>query len=113
MALIEDLLDFSKLQADKLNLRLKEFDLVDLVTTTTEEVRFLAEEKNLSLSVHTEIQNRNVVNDGDRVRQVLVNLLSNAIKFTDTGSVSVKVQQVNQDQVEIIVRGYRHWHARG
>ncbi|MDF5713613.1 MAG: ATP-binding protein [Rhizonema sp. NSF051] len=104
MMLIEDLLDFSKLEIDKLKLRLQEFDLVDLVTTTTEELRFLAEEKNLSLSVHTDIQNCKVVNDGARLRQVLVNLLSNAIKFTDTGSVSVKVQQVNQDFVEIIFR---------
>ncbi|MDF5729937.1 MAG: ATP-binding protein [Rhizonema sp. PD38] len=104
MMLIEDLLDFSKLEIDKLKLRLQEFDLVDLVTTTTEELRFLAKEKNLSLSVHTDIQNCKVVNDGDRLRQVLVNLLSNAIKFTDTGNVYVKVQQVNQDLVEIIVR---------
>lgn len=104
LALIEDILDFSTLEAGRLNLQKQEFNLVELVTTVTEELRFLADQKNLTLAIHIDIQNHRIVNDSNRVRQVLVNLLSNAIKFTDTGGVFVEVQQVDQDRVALMVR---------
>ena len=104
LALIEDILDFSTLEAGRLNLQKQEFNLVELVTTVTEELRFLADQKNLTLGIHIDIQNHQIVNDSNRVRQVLVNLLSNAIKFTDTGGVFVEVQQVGQDRVVLLVR---------
>ncbi|MDF5717848.1 MAG: ATP-binding protein [Rhizonema sp. NSF051] len=104
LTLIEDILDFSTLEAGRLNLQKQEFNLVELVTTVTEELRFLADQKNLTLAIHIDIQNHQIVNDSNRVRQVLVNLLSNAIKFTDTGGVFVEVQQVGQDRVALMVR---------
>lgn len=104
LALIEDILDFSNLEANKLELRLQEFNLVELVTATTEELRFLAQQKNLTLAIHIDIQNPTVVNDSDRLRQVLVNLLANAIKFTESGGVFVEVQQLNQNRVTLMVK---------
>ncbi|WP_208345399.1 PAS domain-containing sensor histidine kinase, partial [Aetokthonos hydrillicola] len=104
LALIEDILDFSALEAGKVDLQLQEFNLVDLVTTTTQQLHFLAEQKNLTLAVHTEIENPLIVNDSDRVRQILVNLLSNAIKFTDGGGILIELQELNQDRLTLTVR---------
>ncbi len=104
LALIEDILDFSTLEADKLELQRQEFNLVELVTDTTEQLHFLAKQKNLTLAVHTNIQNPIIVNDKDRSRQVLVNLLDNAIKFTNVGGVFVEVRQTDQDKLEVMVR---------
>ncbi|MBR8835286.1 MAG: PAS domain S-box protein [Stigonema ocellatum SAG 48.90 = DSM 106950] len=104
LALIENILDFSSLETGRAELRLQEFNLVELVTTITEELRFLAVQKNLTLAIHTNIQNPNIVTDRDLVRQVLVNLLDNAIKFTETGGVFVELQQLGQDQLTVMVR---------
>lgn len=104
LTLIENMLDFSKLEKDKLQLNPEEFNLVELVTATTEELRCLAEQKNLSLVLHANIENPTVINDRVRLRQILVNLISNAIKFTDTGGVFVEVEQRNQHQVVLMVK---------
>ncbi|NMG10004.1 ATP-binding protein [Brasilonema sp. UFV-L1] len=104
LALIESMLDFSKLERDRLALNLQELNLVELVTATVEELRCLAEQKNLTLVLHANIKNPIIVNDSVRLRQVLVNLLSNAIKFTDTGGVFVEVQQLNQKQIVVMVK---------
>lgn len=103
LALINDILDLSKIEAGRLKLRLEEFDLVKLISATLAELRPLAEQKQLPLHFQVELDDPMVVNDSTRVRQVLVNLLSNAIKFTDTGTVDVKISQT-PNRVIISVR---------
>ncbi|GAB1538019.1 hypothetical protein NUACC21_06750 [Scytonema sp. NUACC21] len=104
LKLIEDILDFCKLETDRVELKLQEFNLIELVTTITEDLRPLAEQKNLTLVLHSNIDNPNVVNDCTRLQQVLVNLVSNAIKFTNTGGVFVEVQQIDGDRVALMVK---------
>ena len=104
LALIESILDFSKLESDKLELKLQELNLVELVTATTEELRLLAEQKNLTLVLHSNLENPKIINDPVRLQQVLVNLISNAIKFTETGGVFVEVQPLNHNRVVLMVK---------
>ena len=104
LALIDDILDLSKIEADRLELNLEEFSLTQLVLTTIAELRPLAEQKQLPLKVYTDLQNPRVTNDKIRLRQVLVNLLSNAIKFTDTGSVEVRINELSDSQIMFIVK---------
>ncbi|ARV59571.1 PAS domain-containing sensor histidine kinase [Nostocales cyanobacterium HT-58-2] len=104
LALIEDILDYSRLEANRLELKPQELNLLELVTATTEEMRLLAEQKNLTLVLHSNLENPKVINDSVRLRQVLVNLLTNAIKFTETGGVFVEVQQLNEDRVVLMVK---------
>jgi signal transduction histidine kinase len=104
LALIESILDFSKLDSDKLELKLQELNLVELVTATTEELRLLAEQKNLTLVLHSNLENPRITNDSVRLQQVLVNLISNAIKFTDSGGVFVEVQPLNHNRVVLMVK---------
>ncbi len=104
LTLIDDILSFSKLEAGALELKLEELNLVELVRTTVEELRSLAEQKNLALQVHLSLHNSQVVNDTTRLRQILVNLLSNAIKFTESGSVLLEVSELPGDRVAIALK---------
>ncbi|MGK7918220.1 MAG: ATP-binding protein [Prochloraceae cyanobacterium] len=91
LTLLNEVLDFSKIESGNLHLYPEEFDLAALATITTEELRSLAMAKNLTLQVRTQLDNPLVINDRACVRRILVNLISNAIKFTDRGGVWVEV----------------------
>lgn len=93
LALINDILDLSKIEAGRLELKPEEFDLTKLIATTIAELRPLAEQKQLPLQFGIELLNPIITNDSTRVRQILVNLLSNAIKFTDRGNVKITVSE--------------------
>ncbi|MCY7323166.1 MAG: PAS domain S-box protein [Phormidesmis sp. CAN_BIN36] len=103
-SLIEDVLDFSKLRSNQLELQLETFDLADLVVATVEELRLLADQKNLNLQVHLVQDHLLVVNDRGRVRQIIVNLLSNAIKFTNDGQILIEVDLMPRDQFIVTLR---------
>ncbi|GAB1543266.1 hypothetical protein NUACC21_59400 [Scytonema sp. NUACC21] len=103
LMLLNEVLDFSKLEAGKLDLKPEIFDLSQVVRATVEEMRSLAEEKNLSLLFKIESQNSIVFNDPTRVRQILTNLLSNAIKFTESGSIRVEVKELTENKMQLAV----------
>ncbi|MBP5976579.1 response regulator [Brasilonema sp. CT11] len=103
LMLLNQVIDFSKLEAGRLNLKLEIFDLSKVVNATVEEMRSLAEEKNLSLLVQMNLQNSLMFNDPTRIRQMLSNLLLNAIKFTESGSIKVEVKELPELKVEIAV----------
>ncbi|HCF27776.1 MAG TPA: PAS domain-containing sensor histidine kinase, partial [Cyanobacteria bacterium UBA11049] len=104
LTLIDEILDFAKIEVGCLQLQLQEFNLGELVAATTEEMRSLVEQKNLELRVNLNLQKPYIVNDSTRIRQILINLLSNAIKFTDTGSVEVAVWELPKNRIAIAVK---------
>jgi signal transduction histidine kinase/CheY-like chemotaxis protein len=88
LQILNDVLDFSAIEADKLVLSEREFELVELVETTVELMRGKAQEKGLKLIVELSPPGPfSVTNDPLRLRQILFNLLSNSIKFTSAGSI--------------------------
>ena len=91
LALVNDVLDFSKLEADKLVLESHEFDLYSAIYDVVDMLSPMASEKHLRLSIlfYNDVPHR-VFGDSLRVKQILTNLVGNAIKFTDTGGVVVK-----------------------
>jgi signal transduction histidine kinase len=104
LALLNEILDFSRIEAGRLTLKPESFDLIELVTTTVEELRSLADQKHLTLQIETSLSNASAFNDPTRLRQVLTNLLSNAIKFTEAGGIWVTVAEQPLDQITISVR---------
>lgn len=104
LALINDILDLSKIEAGRLELKLEEVNFTQLVVATISELRPLAEQKHLLLKVDAELDDPKVINDSTRLRQVLVNLISNAIKFTETGSVEVRVSELSSNRVLLSVK---------
>ncbi len=95
LALINDILDLSKIEAGGLKLYPEEFDLSQLINTTIDELRSLRSQKKLDIEVETDFQQPIVFNDRNRVRQILVNLISNAIKFTEQGMVLIKAEEIS------------------
>jgi len=97
LALIDDVLDLSRMEARKLTLNLSSVDLRALVTETMELMGFAGRDKPVKLAwtlpprlpSHVEC-------DAVRLRQLLVNLLHNAIKFTDRGSVALAVTLIGE-----------------
>lgn len=103
LALIEEMLDFSGLKAERLKLHVEPLDIVELVRLVVEEIRPLADQKALEIRVNAVPECIAVVNDPIRLRQILVNLLSNAIKFTDKGSVTVEVAELPNEKIVLMV----------
>ena len=87
--IINDVLDFSKLESGAIDLEERSFDLAPLVDGVAEIVRTRAAEKGLALTVRCPAVA--VTGDQGRIRQILLNLVSNAVKFTATGGVDVTV----------------------
>lgn len=89
---VNDLLDATRLDVDKLELYPRPFDLRELVTTSLYVIEARAMDKGVAL--RCEIDDGVapiIVGDAQRVRQILHNYLGNAIKFTDTGSITLRV----------------------
>ncbi len=91
LAVINDILDISKVEAGKSELDIDEVDITDLITSAVELMRERANQGGLALNIEIPPDLPIVVVDGRRVQQVLLNLISNAIKFTpEDGSVTVR-----------------------
>jgi CheY-like chemotaxis protein/two-component sensor histidine kinase len=104
LALLNDLLDMSKIEAGKLRLEETEFDLEELAETARGTFSAVAALKGLGMSLTVE-EGCGGVYRGDpmRVRQILHNLLSNALKFTEAGGIDVRIAR-RADMLVLSVR---------
>jgi signal transduction histidine kinase/CheY-like chemotaxis protein len=96
LALINDVLDLSKVEAGKMELYLETFDLARLVADVVATVQPLVEKNGNALRVACADGLGPIHADQTRVRQCLFNLLSNACKFTEKGTVSLQVERESQ-----------------
>lgn len=105
MAIINDILDLSKIEAGKLELETADFDLRGVLDQTAGVLAGPAHEKGLELVVACAADVPRVLR-GDAVRlgQVVANLASNAVKFTDRGEVVISAELVEETPVEAVVR---------
>ncbi|MBL8490006.1 MAG: response regulator, partial [Rhodocyclaceae bacterium] len=106
LAIISDVLDISRIEAEKLSLERTAMRLEDVVQGTIALVSHRASEKGLDLTVAMpdDLAVRTLWEDPLRLGQILLNLVSNAIKFTSAGSVAVTVFQVAEEAGELVVR---------
>ncbi len=99
-ALINDVLELSKIEVGRIELTPEPFDLQKTLLGLEEMFRLRAGQKGLSLEVTLdEGLPRQVRTDRNKLRQVLINLLSNAVKFTDQGSVSLRVECLGRNEL--------------
>ncbi|HEY6010004.1 MAG TPA: ATP-binding protein, partial [Nitrospirota bacterium] len=87
LALINDVLDISKIEAGQLTVASAPFNLRESILNTVRGVRPLAEKKGLALTAEIGTDVDTITSDRRRVEQILLNILSNAIKYTEKGSV--------------------------
>ena len=107
LELVNDVLDLSKIEAGKIDLKMQPATFPDLVEDLFVTVRPLADERGSTLALEHDGPPRTIITDPRRVRQILLNLLSNAIKFGQGKPIVVR-SQLRDDQrfeVEVIDQG--------
>ena len=104
LRLLSDILDFSKVEAGKVELVDHEFALAQSLAETLQVMRFRAQQKGIELRwrISAEVPER-VMGDATRLRQVLVNLVGNAIKFTERGEALVQVETQEQSKERVVL----------
>jgi len=101
LRIVDDILDYSKLEADKLELETTPFNLRELLEGVLQLMERSAESKGLRLHLHIDPAVRLPVRgDPVRLRQILGNLVGNAVKFTDRGSVSLHVRRIGESATQ-------------
>jgi len=94
--IINDLLDISKIEAHKLELRKEKIDICETTRKVVGEMHAHAQESNVDLVITCSPNSINVLVDPDKLEEILINLLSNAVKFTPKGG-KIKVEVVEVD----------------
>jgi signal transduction histidine kinase/CheY-like chemotaxis protein len=107
--LVNDLLDLSKAEADRLEIEEHGFKLYEVLQQVRESLKLAAAKKNLELNFsYLNPVPQEIITDSVRLKQILLNLIGNAIKFTDRGSISVQVEYLpaspmNSSQLKICI----------
>ncbi len=92
LELVNDIIDISKIEADKMDVSIERFDLSTLIRTVANS--FAVTVKAKALELHLGIPETLLIeSDEHRIRQILVNLVNNAVKFTDSGSVGIELRE--------------------
>ena len=91
LALINDVIDVSKIEAGKAELVIESFDLGDLIQDVKDSLAPMAAQKGLKLTTRAP-EEADIRSDRRRVRQILVNLAGNALKFTENGEVAIEAE---------------------
>ncbi len=102
LGIINDILDYSKIEAGHLGLEEIEFDLFQTVESVAHTLALRAEEKGLEMTsyLNPDLPSR-LVGDPGRLRQILVNLTGNAVKFTDQGEICIRVEPIEETDLAI------------
>lgn len=104
LAVINDIMDLSTIEAGRMDIENAEFDILDCVRETGDLMAPQARAKCLAFLFHACIAGRRVLGDRGRVRQIVLNLLDNAIRFTDSGSVALRIESSGPADGRIIFR---------
>ncbi len=96
LAMVNEVLDLSKIEAGKTELFIESFDVQELVEEAVATVRSLVEANDNRLILHCEAPLGRMAADAVRVRQMLYNLLSNAGKFTESGEIRVTARRISE-----------------
>jgi len=102
LAILNDLLDLSRIEAGKIELESISFDMSEVLSGAHSAFTALANKKGLSLRLDIEAIKGRYIGDPTRIRQIVYNLLSNALKFTESGHVELRAHAV-ENGLEIVV----------
>jgi signal transduction histidine kinase len=98
MEIINDVLDFSKIESGKLELNIEEIDLVGLASQVIALFKHQAKLKNIDLllAIDSDVS-QFIFADAVRLKQIIVNLIANALKFTEEGSIQLTIKEIASD----------------
>lgn len=105
MLLINDILDFTKIETGNLELESVELALRDLIDKTMSSIRFKAAEKGVEFKAEIDpAVPENVLGDHTRMYQILINLLGNAVKFTEEGEIKIRLDLLEDKKDAVVLR---------
>ena len=99
--MVNGVLDYSKIEAGKVTLEKKEFNLIELIENTCSFFYNHAREKNIE--IYIKIDNNvpdKVIADALRIKQVLLNVIGNAVKYTNEGEIKIECRMINKTEKE-------------
>jgi signal transduction histidine kinase len=100
LSILNDVLDFSKIESDRLEVEARPVDLIELIDGVLDLFAKPAQDRGLSLELvllDQQLPAYNVLSDPNRLRQILLNLVGNAVKFTEQGKVQVELELREKD----------------
>lgn len=103
-ALIEDVLNLSKIEAGTFKLHLSTFKIDSVVQEVYDIFKFQCDQKGIDLQANLapEVRNKSVISDKNRIKQILLNLLSNSFKFTFQGYIHINARIVNEHEIDYV-----------
>lgn len=103
LSLVNDILDYSKLEVGKVDLDYSEFDLANVFEDLKQSFLFLSSKKGVTLNFDAANTEFSLIGDVLRVNQILNNLIGNAIKFTDKGDIQISASLENESSTHCTV----------
>ncbi|BAY63705.1 two-component sensor histidine kinase [Calothrix brevissima NIES-22] len=104
LRIINDILEVSRYEAGKIQPDLEFTNVCELINNVVEMLAPLAQEKNLALVQNCDINPRQILTDPFRLQQIVTNLISNAIRYTNSGSIEISSQVVDNQKWAIAVK---------
>lgn len=99
LSLVNEVLDFSRLEKEEYNLHLTSVHLPHVINEVHSFLSLLAKQKGLNLNIELDpTLQKTLITDPRILRQILINLVNNAIKFTETGSITIRTQVLQQQE---------------
>ena len=95
LALIDEILDLSRIEAGELTLDISETNVTEVLREVTDSLEPLVDRPRVQLVVDASTELPRVVTDRDKLKQILLNLVSNAVKYTDEGTIAVRAEAVD------------------
>jgi len=105
MTILNDIIDFSQIETEKLHIECIDFDLTVVLYNVIDLLSIKAHEKNLILTLNIEDNlPHHLFGDAGRIKQILINLINNAIKFTSEGAISVDVELLKETNSHVTLK---------
>ncbi len=102
--LVEELLDFSRMQSGRLSFNMRPIDIFGQLSIASEMYKELALKQGVEISYTVPVETSIVMGDPDRLKQVFINIIDNAVKYTEKGGLVLVTQAQEEGCVKIVVK---------